>query len=141
MKREHRLTNATQVSDSVPEMLCEGSNLSEVLWNFSRFKDQNRIALRQNAQFYKGLDAKQIYGGDFQRDPIEKFLDTPEHKIFVLTDRQCRVHLEPEGRPRAFGNVWCPKRSLIFKGASESSLALSIFAHFNIRRHLRSASG
>ena len=105
-------------------MLGEGSNLSEVLWNFSRFKDQRRLALKQNPHFYKDLDRRRQYGEDFQSDPIENFLDTPGHKIFVLTDRQGRVYLEQGQVSRAFGNVWCPQKSIIFKGSSESTLAL-----------------
>jgi hypothetical protein len=115
-------------------MLGEGSNLSEVLWNFSRYKDPERhLALKQNPHFYKGLPRlSREYGDDFQGDPIENFLDTPGHRICVLTDRQGRVYLESGQAPRAFGNVWCPQKSIIFKGSSESSLALSIFAHFDI---------
>ena len=116
------------------EMLGEGSNLSEVLWNFSRYKDpEKRLALKQNPHFYKDLPhLSREYGDNFRGDPIdENFLDTPGHKIFVLTDRQGRIYLETGRDPRAFGNVWCPQKSIIFKGLSSSSLALLIFAHFD----------
>ena len=113
------------------EVLGEGSNLSEVLWNFSRYKehDKGRLTLKQNPHFYKGLPrAPQDYGDDFRSDPIENFLDTPEHKIFVLINGQGRVYLESEKDPRAFGNVWCPQRAIIFKGLF---LAFSKFAHLD----------
>ena len=115
-------------------MLGEGSNLSEVLWNFSRYtgkEREKRLTLGQHPHFYRGLPlVSREYGDDFQSDPIENFLDTssPEHKIFVLTNRQGRVYLESGKDPRAFGNVWCPQRTIIFKG---SSLAFSKFAHFD----------
>jgi hypothetical protein len=110
----------------VPEVLGEGSNLSEILWNFSRYKDpKERLTLKQNPHFYRDLPRE--YRDDFQRNPIENFLDTPEHKIFVLTDRQGLVYLESGQGPRAFGNVWRPQTALIFKG---SSLAFSKISPF-----------
>ena len=116
------------LSISVPEVLGEGSNISEVLWNFSRFKDpEHRLTLDQNPHFYKELP--QEYGADFQCDPIHNFLDTPGHKIFVLTDRPSWIWLESGQVSRAFGNVWCPQNAIIFKGSSESSLVFSIFAN------------
>ena len=116
------------LSISVPEVLGKGSNISEVLWNFSRFKDpEHRITLDQNPHFYKELP--QEYGADFQCDPIHNFLDTPGHKIFVLTDRPSWIWLESGQVSRAFSNVWCPQNAIIFKSLSESSLAFSIFAH------------
>ena len=115
-------------------MLGEGSNLSEVLWNFSRFKDQRRLTLKQNPHFYKDLDCRRQYGDEFQSDPIESFLDTPGHKIYVLTDRPGRVYLEQGQVSRAFGNVWCPQKSIIFKGSSVVRIdpRPSIFANFDI---------
>jgi hypothetical protein len=116
----------------VSEVLGEGSNLSEVLWNFSRYtgkEREKRLTLKQSPHFYKSLPRAPLdYGDDFQSDPIENFLDTPEHKIFVLTNRQGRVYLESEKDPRAFSNVWCPQRAIIFKG---SFLAFSKFAHLD----------
>jgi hypothetical protein len=116
----------------VPEVLGEGSNLSEVLWNFSRYKEheKGRLTLKQNPHFYEGLPrVPQEYGDEFQSDPIENFLNTPKHTVFVLTHREGRVYLESGKDPRAFGNVWCPQRAIIFKGLS---LAFSKFAHFDI---------
>jgi hypothetical protein len=114
--------------------------LPEVLWNFSRCKGNKRITLKQNPHFYKDLPRK--YEDDFQSDPIEQFLDAlgdskgdsldrgrpkPKPKISVLTDRQGRIYLESEQGPRAFGNVWCPQKAIIFKGLS---LTFSTFCRF-----------
>jgi hypothetical protein len=101
-------------------MLGEGSNLSEVLWNFSRYKEPERhLTLKQNPHFYKDLPCRsREYGDGFRSDPIDGFLNTPGHKIFVLTDRQGRIYLETGQTPRVFGNVWCPQKSIIFKGSS-----------------------
>jgi hypothetical protein len=116
--------------------------LSEVLWNFSRYPDNRRLTLKQNPHFYKDLPGK--YGDDFQSDPIEQFLDAlgdskvdSQHrdrprlkpKITVLTDRQGRIYLESGQSSRAFGNVWCPQKAIIFKG---SSFLFSTFAAFDI---------
>ena len=126
----------------VPEVLGKSSNSSEVLWNFSRFKGNQRVTLKQNPHFYKDLPGK--YGDDFQSDPIVQFLDAlgdskgdslgrdrpkPKPKISVLTDRQGRIYLESGQGPRAFGNVWCPQKAIIFKG---SSLTFPNFAGFDI---------
>jgi hypothetical protein len=139
--REHRLINITHsVSDFVPEVLSKWSRLSEVLLNFSRYKGNKRLTLKQNPHFYKDLPEK--YEDDFQCDPIEHFLDVlgdskgdsldmprSRPKIYVLTDRQGRICLESGRRSRAFGNVWCPQKAIIFKG---SSLTFSTFAAFDI---------
>jgi len=138
--REYRLLKHHSVSEFVPEVLGESSKLSEVLWNFSRYKDKRRLTLKQNPHFYKDLPVK--YEDNFQRDPVDQFLDAlgdpkgdsldrdrPKPKISVLTDRQGRIYLESGQVPRAFGNVWCPQKAIIFKG---SSLTFSTFATFDI---------
>ena len=132
-KRERRLTKVAHgYLTSIPEVLSKPVNLNEVLWNFSRYtgkEREKRLTLKQSPHFYKSLPrAPRDYGDDFQSDPIENFLDTPEHKIFVLINRQGRVYLESEKDPRAFGNVWCPQRAIIFKGLF---LAFSKFAHLD----------
>lgn len=114
------------------ELLSEGSNISEVLLNFSHYKDsRQRITLEQNPRFYSDLPRN--FGDDFQCDPIEDFLHTPGHKIFVLTDATPgRIYLESGQVSRAFCNVWRPQKSLIFKGSIESILFFSTFTHFDI---------
>jgi hypothetical protein len=99
-------------------VLGQGSNLQEVLWNFSRFKGEKRLTLKQNPHFYKDSDlptSHKAYMGEFRTDPIENF----QHpKICVLTDKPGRVFLETVKNTRAFGNVWVPNDAIIFKGSS-----------------------
>ncbi|KAF8497898.1 hypothetical protein F5888DRAFT_1827814 [Russula emetica] len=115
---------------TVTQVLGKKSKLSEVLWNFSRYKGNKRLTLKQNPHFYKHLPRK--YEDDFQSDPIEieYFLDALgdskgdsldrdrpklKPKISVLTDREGRIYLESGQGSRAFGNVWCPQNAIIFK--------------------------
>jgi len=110
----------------VTEMLSESSKTAEVLWNFSRFKDEKRITLKQNPHFYKCLPrSKEAYRNDFRGDPVERFLDTPKDartsEIYVLTDRPGQVYLEYGQNARAFGNVWLPEHAIIFKGSCLTS--------------------
>lgn len=101
--------------------------MSEVLWNFSLCKGNARVTLKQNPHFYKDLPEK--YEDDFQKDPIEDFLDAfddfkqdsldrdrPKPKIFVLTDGKGRIRLVSGQGSRIFGNIWCPQDAIIFKG-------------------------
>ena len=100
----------------------ETSGLKEVLWNFSRFRDKRRLTLKQNPHFYEVLPTSpNEYDGRFQRHPIY-FLDLhlQVHLIDVLTDSSGptgRVFLETPKETRIFGNVWVPKRAMIFKGS------------------------
>lgn len=97
------------------EVLGTGSNVAEVLWNFSRCKGDKRITLKQNPHFYKLPESKDAYGTDFRSDPMESFVDTT--KVHVLTDRPGRIYLDSGQDTRAFGNVWRPKDAIIFKGS------------------------
>lgn len=139
--REYRLINITLSLILYPEVLGKNSTLSEVLWNFSRYPDNNRrLTLKQNPHFYKDLPGK--YEDDFKSYPIEQFLDALgdskgdsqnrdghklKPKITVLTDRQGRIYLESGQCSRAFGNVWCPQKAIIFKGPSFLFLKFSAF--------------
>jgi hypothetical protein len=100
------------------EVLGQKSNLTEVLWNFSRFKKGSRLVLEHNPHFYKRLPTLPgAYGGEFRMEPIETF----QHEaISVLIDNPGhagRVFLETAKEARAFGNVWIPKNAIIFKGS------------------------
>ena len=120
-------------------MLGKNSNMSEILWNFSRRRDKERLTLSECPHFYEVLpEYPGDYGDNFERlpidlkqvlDPLEKFLDGSKLKISVLTNRQGRIYLQSEQGPRAFGNVWCPQKAIIFKG---SSLIISSFSTFDI---------
>ena len=105
----------------VLEVLGPNSTLKEVLWNFSRFKGEKRLTLKQNPHFYKHSDlptSQEAYVAKFRTDPIENF----QHpKICVLTDKPGRMFLETDRKTcttRAFGNVWVPNDAIILKGSS-----------------------
>ena len=102
-----------------PEALCRSSHLNEILWNFSRFKDEKRrLTLKQNPHFYKALPTSpENYGEKFLMEPIETYL---HERISVLTDKlgqAGRVFFKIAKKTRAFGNVWVPKNAIIFKGS------------------------
>ena len=98
----------------------------EILWNFSRSKDNKRITLKQNPHFYKSLPSiKEGYGYDFRMDPMDNFVDAP--KVYVLTDRPGRVYIESGQDTRVFGNVWQPKDAIIFKGSCLMFFAFPLF--------------
>ena len=105
---------ASQYLTPGPEVLSKRSSLAEVLWNFSRFKDEEkRLTLKQNPHFYVALPTrKEAYGGEFQCNPVEQFIDASQ--IYVLIDRPGRIYID--GTPRAFGNFWVPNKAIIFKG-------------------------
>ena len=75
------------------------------------------MTLKDNPHFYERLPKSvEHYEGQFQADPIETF---QQEKISVLTDNPRltgRVFLETIEKKRAFGNVWVPKKAIIFKG-------------------------
>jgi hypothetical protein len=110
-------------------VLSPTSNLQEILWNFSRFKDERRLTLKQNPHFYKHSDLStslEAYVGDFKTNPIDSFQDT---KICVLTDGPGRVFLETGQNSRAFGNVWMPNDAMIFKGSLVTLSPSHVFFH------------
>lgn len=124
-------------------MLNSESNLAEVLWNFTRFKpeDKRRLTLKQNPHFYKFPDSPQ-YDGEFRLDPIDNFQHT---QISVITDKPSRVFVKTPQRTWAFGNFWrVPYNNddnpIIFKGSSvalpfPSSLpSLDIASYYYDRR-------
>jgi hypothetical protein len=107
----------------MPEVLSRQSNIPEVLWNFSRFKGDARITLKQNPHFYKFPDIPMTpwqYNGEFKVDPIENL---QHERIWVITDKPGRIFLETPQHTRAFGNAWRvpyrPKNNaIILKGSS-----------------------
>ena len=105
-------------SDSIPEVLSQSSGMVEVLWNFSRLKNEKRLTLEDNPHFYEKLPTLAgEYVGQFRTDPVETF---KQEDISVLTDNQCqtsRVYLETANGERIFGNVWVPEKAIIFKGS------------------------
>ena len=110
------------------EVLGPLSGLSEVLWNFSRFEDENkRLTLRQNPHFYKELPTlPEAYGSEFQMEPIETF---QHERISVLADNLNHagwVFLEIARKTRAFGYVWVLNGTIIFKGSYPFMLFLPL---------------
>ncbi|KAH9058111.1 hypothetical protein EDB87DRAFT_952465 [Lactarius vividus] len=111
------LSGSLPIKDSevVTQVLCRKSNMEEVLWNFSRLKDKQRITLKQNPHFYKGLPSLgSAYSDCFITDPIYEFWDISD-EIRVLTDERSRVFIETDKGNRAFGNFWMPDKVIIFK--------------------------
>jgi hypothetical protein len=120
VKRERDFSRPLMVSDPIPEVLSQSSDVNEILWNFSRFKGERRLTLKDNPHFYENLPTSaEKYDGQFRIDPIETF--QVHHKICVLIDDPRRltgrVFLETAEGNRAFGNVWVPKDAIIFKGS------------------------
>ncbi len=99
-------------------MLSQTSDTKEIMWNFSRFRDEKRLTLKDNPHFYEKLPTSaEKYEGHFRTDPIDTF---QHEKISVLTDNSRlmgRVFLETAEERRAFGNVWVPKEAIVFKGS------------------------
>ena len=98
----------------MPEMLNEDPSLAEILWNFSRFKDERRLTLKQNPHFYARLPmSPEVYGGGFTMEPTEDFRHAD--KFYVLIDRQGLAYLNTDQYTGCFGNFWCPSGAIIFK--------------------------
>ena len=100
-------------------MLGPYSSLSEVLWIFCRFEDENkRLTLKQNPHFYERLPTlPEAYGGVFRMDPIETFRHGMRISVLVDSpDHAGRVFLETAGKTQTFGNVWVVNDTIIFKG-------------------------
>ena len=112
------LSISLQASNSVPEVLGDNPSLQEILWNFSRFKDEKkRLILSENPHFYAELPTYSgAYGGSFRLDPTEDFRST--NKFYVLTDRPGPVHFLTDQVLQSLGNFWCPENAIIFKGLS-----------------------
>ncbi|KAI0268972.1 hypothetical protein BGY98DRAFT_1017489 [Russula aff. rugulosa BPL654] len=97
---------------TVVTLLGKSSKLTEVLWNFSRYRDNRRLTLKQNPHFYKDLTG--TYKDDFQSDPIEQF--SMRSGIPRGFSGPGQVQPTPKiSDSRAFGNVWCPQKAIIFK--------------------------
>jgi len=96
-------------------VLNENPSLAEILWNFSRFKDERRLTLKQNPHFYAHLPmSREAYGGGFKMEPTEDFRHAD--KFYVLTDRKGLTYFKTDQYTRCFGNFWCPNGAIIFKG-------------------------
>ncbi|KAH9054694.1 hypothetical protein EDB87DRAFT_1425035 [Lactarius vividus] len=84
----------------VRQMLSANPSLSEILWNFSRYKDRARITLEQNPHFYSNLPADEnAYTQTFKHHPLgDLSMALKSHDtVYVLADRPGHVFLETDG--------------------------------------------
>jgi hypothetical protein len=100
----------------VPEVLGDNPSLQEILWNFSRFKDErHRLTLRENPHFYAELPtSRKAYGNNVKIDPTEDFRHANE--FYVLIGKPELLCIMTDQVSRSFGNFWCPNNAIIFKG-------------------------
>lgn len=96
------------------EALTSTSELPDILWFFSHYKNESRLTLAQNPQFYEGPPAfPTTYGPASNTRPTEEYKDT----IYVLTNNERRVFLDLGKDRRVFDNIWrTDNNTLIFKG-------------------------
>ena len=111
----------------MPEVLSDSPSLQEILWNFCRFKDENRrLTLIENPHFYAELPTSpEAYGDSVKIDPTEDFRHADE--FYVLTDNQKPVYIMTDQVLRSFGNVWCPYSTIVLKGLSILFLFFPLF--------------
>jgi hypothetical protein len=111
----------------VPEVLSDSPSLQEILWNFTHFQDEKkRLTLTENPHFYAELPTSpEEYGDSLKIDPTEDFRHS--HKFYVLTDNPELVHIMTNRVSQSFGNFWCPKNTIIFKGLGVLFLFIPLF--------------
>ena len=101
-----------------PERLSYSPSIQEILWNFSRFKDEKRrLTLRENPHFYTELPTSlEAYGDSFKIYPTEEFRYTNTGKFYVLTNKPELVYIMTDQVLQSFGNFWFQMDAIIFKG-------------------------
>ena len=111
----------------VLEVLSNSPSLQEILWNFSRFKDEKyRLALRENPHFYAELPTSpEAYGNSVEIYPTEDFRHLDN--IYVLIDKPQHVHIMTDQVSQSFGNIWCPQNAIVLKGLSILFLFFPLF--------------
>ena len=111
------------------EVLSNNPSLQEILWNFSRFNDERkRLTLKENPHFYAELpNSPETDWAGVKIDPIEDFRHA--NKFYVLTDKPELVHImtDQDSQWQSFGNFWCPKNAIIFKGLGVLFVCYSFF--------------
>ena len=105
---------------------CDSSDsdsvLYNILWNFSHFSDQSRLALAQNPDFYIDLSKPNDGFNSLFTDPLAHGMlgSSSDIKIYVLGNGSGRVFFKGEfsksGKPRVFDKVWTTNNILVFKG-------------------------
>ena len=111
----------------MPEVLRDSPSLQEILWNFSRFRDEKyRLALRENPHFYEELPTSpEAYGNSVEIYPTEDFRRADN--FYVLTDKPEPVHIVTDQVSQSFGDIWCPQNAIIFKGLGILLFFFSLF--------------
>lgn len=75
------------------------------------------MTLSDNPHFYTELPTSpDEYVNSLRIDPTEDFQHVGT--FYVLTDKPKLVHIKTDQVSRSFGNFWCPKNSIIFKGSN-----------------------
>ncbi|KAI9508715.1 hypothetical protein F5148DRAFT_1283655 [Russula earlei] len=98
----------------VKQELGKGSKLTEMLWNFVRYKDERRLILSQNPHFYKHLPGiKAEYTDDFRTVLTEDF--QMDQDLYSHGQARLDIYLESDQNSRAFRNVWAASKAIIFK--------------------------
>ena len=104
----------------VLDTVSKTPSLQEILWNFNCVKHEG-MTLRNNPHFYADLPTSpEECGNSLEIDPTEDF----QHgdKFYVLTGKPELVYIMTDQVLRSFGNFWCTKDSIIFKGSGVISL-------------------
>ena len=100
----------------MPEVLSNRPSLQEILWNFSRFKDEKqRLTLGDNPHFYSELPTSlEAYVDSLEIDPTDDFWHADE--FYVLTDKPEPLYIVTDWGAQTFGDFWRPQNAIIFKG-------------------------
>jgi hypothetical protein len=100
----------------VPELLSNSPSIQEILWNFSRSKDEKRrLTLTENPHFYAELPTSpEAYGDSIRINPTEDFRYSG--KFYVLVNKPELVYIVTDQILWSLGNFWCPNGAIIFKG-------------------------
>jgi hypothetical protein len=111
-------------------VLSNNPSLQEILWNFSRFNDEKkRLTLKENPHFYAELpNLPETDWAGVKIDPIEDFRHA--NNFYVLTDKPEPVHImtDKDSQWQSFGNFWCPKNAITFKGLGILFVCFSFFS-------------
>jgi hypothetical protein len=106
----------------VYQALSSCPSLQEILWNFCCSEDKKKhLTLKENPHFYAKLPTSpESYGDRVEIDPTEDFRRA--NKFYILTDKPDFVYIMTDQVLQAFGNFWCSKNAIIFKGLDDLGL-------------------
>ena len=101
---------------SFSERLSDNPSRQEILWNLICFEDEKKcLTLRDNPHFYTELPTSlEAYGDSVKIDPTEDFRHA--NKFYVLIDKPEPIHIMTDQDSQSFGNFWCPRNAIVFKG-------------------------